>query len=106
MSDYNYVVLGYVIFVALNVVDWFFTRAILRHPTGKEFNPVMVVVHRWLGMAGMAYVKILVLGLLGVQVAVANIDLWTIWYLDFMFVVLLSIMYWDGVKVGVRFTLK
>lgn len=103
MSHFEWMLLGFILFLLLNAVDYFLTSKILKHPTGKEHNPVMRWMYTKFGMQGMLYVKVLILGLLGIQLFSGNLDLFTIWYLDFMFVVVLALMYRDGVQAGIKF---
>lgn len=92
---------AYAVFVVVNVVDFFFTRKIIRFG-GKEFNIVMrYVLKRW-GYRGVVLFKLLFLALVGIQVFLGNIDLYTISYLSFVYIVVLVMMYWDARSVGLN----
>lgn len=92
----------YWLFIALNIADYWITKVILSHETGKEFNPVMRYMHGKFGMPGMALVKLILLVWLGLQLYVGALDVFTIAYLNFMFIVVLGFMYRDAVEAGLK----
>ncbi len=102
MSLMGFQVIGYIIFVLLNVIDYRLTKVILENG-GKEFNPVVRFLNNKMGSAGIVLVKLLLLGTLGLQCLLGVLDLYTIYYLDFLFTVVLILMYFDGRKVGLVF---
>lgn len=93
--------IAYAVFVVVNIIDYFFTRRIVLFG-GREFNVVMrYVLKRW-GFRGVVLFKAAFLVLVGIQVARGGIDLYTISYLSFVYVVVLVIMYFDARSVGLN----
>lgn len=97
MSSYTWLLVGYTLFIYLNVIDYRLTGVILQNG-GKEFNPVIRWVYKTMGMKGIFYIKCLVLSPLGIAVLLNSIDIYSIYYLNFMFSVVLSLMYIDVAK--------
>lgn len=95
----DWLLLGLISFVLLNVVDLLLTHAVIRHG-GKEFNPVVRFIYSKAGVIGVTALKILVLSLFALQYLVGKLDMWTIWYFDFSYSVILILMYFDLKSVG------
>lgn len=99
----DWLLVGLLIFVLLNGVDIVFTNAVIKSG-GREFNPIV----RWIcsksGMYGIGILKGLVLVLFSAQYAAKTLDMWTIWYFDFSFSVILTLMYFDLRKMKVKIT--
>lgn len=102
MAVNDWMVLGYMIFVTLNAIDMWITRALLSHPTGKEKNPIMRFLYRHFGLMGMGAIKILILGWLGIQCYIGVLDLFAIYYLNLVFIVVLYFMFKDAIDSGLR----
>lgn len=100
MDIHHWMLIGYVLFVTLNAADLWITRAILNHPKGREKNPIMRFVYRHMGLMGMAAVKVLILSWFGIQYYFKVLDLYTIFYLDLVFSVVLYYMYQDAKESG------
>ena len=95
-----WVILGIALFGILNIIDYRLTKIILNNG-GKEFNPIArFLMKRW-GFAGLFYLKLVIFSLYSINAFLATIDLYTVWYLNFMFAVMLGLMYHDGRKTGV-----
>lgn len=93
--DYLYwAVAGFLLFVFLNVVDFLLTRRILLYG-GREFNPIMRLIYSRFGVIGMVALKVLMLCFFGSQLISTTLDLYTIWYLNFLFTVVLVLMFFD-----------
>lgn len=101
MSPHAWMLLGYLIFVFLNVVDLLVTKVILENG-GKEWNVVARLLYRHLGIKGIAVLKVIVLLLFGVQYYFEVLDLYVIFYLNFTFAVVLYLMYRDAVQAGLK----
>jgi len=97
-----WLLLGYIMFILINGVDLWITKVILDAPEGKEWNPVMRWIHKKLGMYGMGIIKSIVLFWLGLTYYVGAMDMFTIYYLNFMFATVLYFMYRDAVKAGLK----
>lgn len=96
----EWVILGFTLFGVINAFDLWITKIIL-DSGGVEFNPVARWFYSRWGIGGVAGVKVVTLTLIGIGCVVGSVDLYTIWYLCFMFVVILAFMYRDAVKAGV-----
>ena len=92
---FDYVILGYMIFLFLNILDFLVTKVILSHPEGKELNPMMRRVINKFGMKGMAYFKVFFLLLIGFQLVVDQLDVFTIYYLNVVYIVAIGFMVRD-----------
>jgi len=68
MTHFDWQLSGYVIFVALNIIDFRLTKVILGHG-GREFNPMARFMIKKLGMKGLVVLKVIFLSLLGIQLA-------------------------------------
>lgn len=101
MSLHQWMYLGYGIFVFLNVVDLYVTKVILDNG-GKEWNFVARFMHKYLGIKGIAILKIVLLLWLGIQCYLGVLDLYAIFYLNFMFTVVLYFMYRDASQAGLK----
>ena len=66
MSPHAWMLLGYLLFVFLNVVDLLVTKVILENG-GKEWNFIARLLYRHLGIKGIAALKVFILLLFGVQ---------------------------------------
>lgn len=93
--------LGYVVFVFLNIVDLHLTNVILKSG-GKEFNFIARYFYKKFGIKGILGLKLVILSLIGFQCLVFGLDLFTIYYLNFIFIVVLFFMYLDGKKAGLK----
>jgi len=105
MTLFGYMVIGYVLFILLNLIDLRLTQVILNNG-GREFNPLMRFMHSRMGMIGMALIKLIFLSWFGLQLYFEVLDLYTIYYLDFSYTVVLIIMYIDGHKEGLHFSYR
>jgi Domain of unknown function (DUF5658) len=101
MSPHAWMLLGYLIFVFLNVVDLLVTKVILENG-GTEWNFVARLLYQHLGIKGIAALKVIILLLFGVQYYFEVLDLYVIFYLNFTFVVVLCLMYRDAVQAGLK----
>ncbi|WP_348700919.1 DUF5658 family protein [uncultured Limnobacter sp.] len=101
MSLHDWMLLGYVLFVTLNVVDLFITKVILENG-GKEWNFVARFFYKHMGIKGIAWLKVFVLAWFGIQYYFKVLDLYVIFYLNFMFAVVLYFMYQDAVQAGLK----
>ena len=101
MDLYDWMLLGYVLFITLNVVDLFITKVILDNG-GKEWNFVARFFYNHLGIKGIACLKSVILIWFGIQYYFKVLDLFTIYYLNFMFFVVLIFMYRDAVEAGLK----
>ena len=101
MSPHAWMLLGYLIFVFLNVVDLLVTKVILENG-GKEWNFIARLLYRHLGIKGIAALKLIILLLFGIQYYFEVLDLYVIFYLNFTFVVVLCLMYRDAVQAGLK----
>lgn len=88
MSLYNWMLLGYLLFVTLNVIDLFLTKVILENG-GKEWNFI-------------AWLKLVILSWFGIQCYFKVLDLYVIFYLNFTFAVVLYFMYKDAIQAGLK----
>jgi Domain of unknown function (DUF5658) len=66
MSPHAWMLLGYLIFVTLNIVDLLVTKVILENG-GKEWNFVARFFYHRLGIKGIALLKLIILLLFGLQ---------------------------------------
>ena len=98
----NWMLFGYVLFIFLNGLDLWVTKVILDAPEGKEWNPVMRWIHKKLGMYGMGIIKSLLLFWFGLQYHFRVLDLYNIFYLNFMFSVVIYMMYRDALNAGLK----
>jgi len=96
---------GLFIFVFLNIIDIYFTKKIIENG-GKEFNPLIRWIYNQWGYIGMSILKVLILVLFFVQYFTGTLDMWTIWYFDFAFSVILTMMYFDLKSEGVSLFTK
>ena len=87
----NAIDLGIAVFIVLNGVDILFTHAVLS-VGGKEFNPVVRRIYHYFGFKGVAVFKGLILSGLCSLSNHGVLDLWSIWYLNFSFSVILILM--------------
>lgn len=101
MSLHDWMLLGYVLFITLNVVDLFITKIILENG-GKEWNVIARFFYKHLGIKGIAWLKLFVLAWFGIQYYFKVLDLYVIFYLNFMFAVVLYFMYKDAVQAGLK----
>lgn len=92
--------LSFGVFVVLNIIDFFATRLILSKG-GREFNPVV----RWTldnyGWTGFIGLKVLVLGIIGVQLFAGSMSLITIVLLNIIYAIVLAFMIATSVKRGI-----
>ena len=95
----DWVTVGYLLFILINGIDALLTHRILQFG-GKEFNVIMRFIYSRWGVRGMLGLKGIVLVLLGYACFTNRLDLYTIWYLNFMFTVILTLMYLDMRSVG------
>jgi len=93
----NAIDLGIAALVVLNAVDMLFTHAVL-NVGGKEFNPVVKRIYYYFGFKGVAVFKGLVLSGICSLSNQGLLDLWSIWYLNFSFSVILILMAVDLFK--------
>jgi len=93
--------LGYLIFVTLNIVDLLVTKVILENG-GKEWNFVARFFYHRLGIKGIALLKLIILLLFGLQCYFKALDLYVIFYLNFTFAVILVLMYRDAIQAGLK----
>jgi Domain of unknown function (DUF5658) len=87
--------------IFLNVVDLLVTKVILENG-GKEWNFIARLLYRHLGIKGIAALKVFILLLFGVQYYFRVLDLYVIFYLNFLFTVVLILMYRDAVQAGLK----
>ncbi len=106
MGLHNWMLAGYLLFVALNAIDLWITKVILSHPKGVEHNPVMRWLHKHMGMFGMVIIKAILLSWFGIQYYFKILDLYTIFYLNFMFTVVLIFMVRDALQAGLKVKLN
>lgn len=99
-SDQGLVLASLLLFGILNAVDIWVTRVVLTHG-GKERNPVMNFLYRKLGFTGMILLKLLILIWLGFQFSVGGLDLFTITYLNLIFIFVIGAMIREIKKAGV-----
>lgn len=97
----DWLLVGLVIFVLLNGIDMILTNAVIKCG-GREFNPIVRWIYSKAGIYGMGILKGLVLALFSVQYSAGSLDMWTIWYFDFSFAVILTLMYFDLKKTKVK----
>lgn len=90
----DWLLLGLIIFVFLNLVDLTLTNSILKFG-GKEFNPFVRFLYSKSGLIGVGTFKLIILTLFTLQYIANTLDMYTIWYFDFSYAVILSIMYFD-----------
>ena len=88
---YLTIILLYVVFLKLNVIDYKYTKIILEN-NGVEFNPFIRAAHKKLGSKGIIAVKGLILFWIGLQAIIGNLDLYTIVYLNICYGVVLWMM--------------
>jgi len=86
MSSQNVIILGFVIFIVLNIIDFFLTKKILEHG-GKEFNPVMNFIYKKFNMFGIFFLKLIVISFLFFQICKQQIDIFTIFYLNLVYII-------------------
>ncbi|WP_019281336.1 DUF5658 family protein [Vibrio anguillarum] len=101
MSLYNWMLLGYLLFVTLNVIDLFLTKVILENG-GKEWNFIARFLYKHLGIKGIACLKLVILSWFGIQCYFKVLDLYVIFYLNFTFAVVLYFMYKDAIQAGLK----
>ena len=101
MTLHDWMLLGYVLFITLNAVDLFITKIILENG-GKEWNFIARFFYQKLGIKGIAGLKVVIIGWFGIQYYFRVLDLFVIYYLNFMFAVVLCFMYQDAVKAGLK----
>lgn len=97
----DWLLVGLLIFVLLNGVDMVLTNAVIKCG-GREFNPIVKWIYSKAGIYGMGILKGLILALFSIQYTAGALDMWTIWYFDFMFAVILTMMYFDLKKTGAK----
>jgi hypothetical protein len=96
----DWLLVGLLIFVLLNGVDMILTNAVIKSG-GREFNPIVKWVYSKGGLYGMAILKGIILSLFAIQYVTKSLDMWTIWYFDFSYFVILTMMFFDLRKTGV-----
>lgn len=100
MDRFSWMLLGYVLFILLNILDVWITSVILTHPKGRETNIFMRFLMKYFGLKGLIGFKLLLIIWFGLQCFFHVLDLYTIFYLDFVFVVILILMSRDAVRSG------
>lgn len=94
------VAIGYYLFVVLNGLDYWLTNKVLA-AGGKEFNPAVKWALKRGGKLGFILLKLFVLLWLATMFAFGVLDIFTIWWLNVIFIVVLSMMAIDGKKKGI-----
>lgn len=89
-------VVGLIIFGILGVFDVLLTHTILREG-GTEFNPLMRWIYKRNGVQGLAIFKAGVFCLFSSAVFSYAIDLYTLYYINFMLIVVYLLMHRDYV---------
>lgn len=101
MTLHDWMLAGYLMFVTLNAVDLCMTKVILENG-GKEWNFIARYLYKIFGIGGIAGLKVFVLSWFGIQYYFKVLDLYTIFYLNFMFAVVLFFMYRDAAESGMK----
>lgn len=97
----DYLLLGLLIFLTLNLIDIVFTNAVIRCG-GKEFNPIVRWVFSRFGIVGFCTFKLLIFISFAITYLVGELDMFLIWYFDFSYFIILTLMFFDLRKTQVK----